>query len=155
MTTKKDEFIIAGIAIKTTNENGQSQTDIPKLWEKFFTENILNQIPNRIDDKVYAVYTDYEGDWTKPYTMILGCAVKNTVELPNNLVSKTIAASTYEVFEIAGKYPDLLLQTWQHMPTVLQDANLNRTYTADFEIYPADFDPSNAKLDVYIAIKNG
>lgn len=39
MITKKEKFIIAGIAVKTANENGQSQIDIPKLWERFFTEN--------------------------------------------------------------------------------------------------------------------
>ncbi len=149
MTIKKDEFTIAGISVKTTNENNQSQTDIPKLWERFFTENILDQIPNRINNKIYAVYTDYEDDWTKPYTMFLGCTVKNVDELPNNLASKTIPASNYEAFEVTGKYPDKLVETWQH----IWQSDLNRTYIADFEIYPENFDPSDAKLEVCVAVK--
>ena len=39
--TNRGEFHIIGIAIRTTNENGQSQKDIGELWQKFSGSNII------------------------------------------------------------------------------------------------------------------
>ena len=63
-TSKTDAFKIIGISVRTTNENGQSSKDIPFLWNKFFEENILEQIPNKIGKDIYCVYTDFRKDFT-------------------------------------------------------------------------------------------
>ena len=42
------EFYVIGITVRTSNENGQSAIDIPKLWETFINENIIDQIPNKL-----------------------------------------------------------------------------------------------------------
>ena len=44
---KIEAFNVIGIAVKTTNENGQAGKDIPALWEKFISEGILDKIPNK------------------------------------------------------------------------------------------------------------
>ncbi len=144
-----DQFTVAGISVLTTNENNQAQMDISQLWEKFFEEGVLHKIPNRVDDRIYAVYTDYESDYTKPYRFIIGCAVTNADEIPTNLTAKIIPAANYEVFPISKNFPEKLIETWHH----IWQADLNRVYTADFEVYPEDFDPKNAKLEVYVSIK--
>lgn len=58
------KFHIIGISVRTINENGQSAKDIEALWGKFWGEGISKQIPNKISDDIYAVYTDYETDFT-------------------------------------------------------------------------------------------
>jgi len=63
-----NSFQIIGISVRTTNENGQAKKDIEKLWGEFMSENMLKKIPNVTDETIYAIYTDYEGDHTKPYT---------------------------------------------------------------------------------------
>ena len=40
---KLEAFTIVGIAVKTTNENGQSAIDIDALWQKFMGEGILEK----------------------------------------------------------------------------------------------------------------
>ena len=65
-----EERLIIGVSIMTTNENGQSGTDIPYLWNRFITDNLSSEIPNKISQALYCIYTDYESDFTKPYTTI-------------------------------------------------------------------------------------
>jgi len=79
-------FNIIGIPVRTSNENGKSAQDIDALWEKFMSENIVGQIPNKISQNVYSVYTDYEGDYTQPYTTLLGCKVTSLEEIPKGMV---------------------------------------------------------------------
>ena len=56
-----DNFKIIGISTVTTNE---SMVDIENLWGKFWGENTADKIPNKVGDEFYAVYTDYESDYT-------------------------------------------------------------------------------------------
>lgn len=58
---------MAGISIRTTNENMQAVNDIGKLWEEFWNKNIFSFTENKKTNKMYGVYTNYEGDFTKPY----------------------------------------------------------------------------------------
>jgi len=146
---KLNQFTIVGISVKTTNENNQAQIDIPKLWELFFKENIFSKITNKINNKVYAVYTDYEGDYMKPYRLIIGCAVSNDDQKLKDLSVKVIPHLNYEVFNVSGKYPECLVKTWQN----IWQSDLNRAYIVDLEVYPKDFDPNNARLDIYISVK--
>ena len=74
---KIEPFKLIGISLRTTNENGKAAKEIGELWEKFLNENISDAIPNKVDNTVYSLYTDYEGDYTKPYTAILGCPVNS------------------------------------------------------------------------------
>jgi predicted transcriptional regulator YdeE len=59
---KIEPFNLIGISIRTTNEDGQAAQEIAELWGKFINENILSAIPNKVDNLVYSLYTDYEGD---------------------------------------------------------------------------------------------
>lgn len=150
MTNSIPQFYVIGIAVRTTNENAQAATDIPALWNRFFTENIQNQIPNKIDDAVYSIYTDYESDFKKPYTTILGCKVSSLIEIPDGMVAKTITQQNYQQFTAKGKLSDgIVYNQW----TQIWESGMNRKYTADFEIYDADSsNPDDAKVNIYIAV---
>jgi len=84
--TEKDEFKLIGLKLnnKTTNESGRSGIDCGNLWQKFETENFVEKIPGRLSDEIYAVYYDYEGDHTKPFSYFIGCKVK--FDTQNSLV---------------------------------------------------------------------
>lgn len=97
MTVEIDEFKIIGIAIRTTNQNGQSQNDIGNLWGKFMGQNIMEQIPNKEANDVYCIYTDYETDFNGPYTTIIGCRVNLFGNIPEGFISKTILTTKYQV----------------------------------------------------------
>ncbi|AYN04640.1 GyrI-like domain-containing protein [Flavobacterium sp. 140616W15] len=145
-----EEFFIIGLSIRTTNENEQSATDIPALWNKFMTENTIENIPNKIDSSIYSVYTEYEKDYTKPYTTILGCKVSSLDNIPAGMTGKTIAKETYKQFTAKGNLADgIVIQKWIE----IWNTDLNRKYTADFEIYGEKAsNPENAEVPIFIAL---
>jgi hypothetical protein len=72
----------------------------------------------------------YEGDYTKPYSWILGCEVSSLDEIPEGLVGKVIPESKYAVFTTQGEFPQGLIAAWQ----AVWKSNLLRSYTSDFEL---------------------
>lgn len=144
---QKQKFFI-GLELRTNNE--ECSIAIPAHKEKFFKENISAKIPNKINSDIIALYTDYEGDYSKPYSWILGHEVASLDEIPAGLVGKVIPASNYAVFTTKGEFPQGLIAVWQ----AIWKANLSRSYTSDFELYPSDFHPQkNPEVKVYIAIE--
>ena len=89
-TGQNEPFYVVGISVRTTNKNQQAAKDIPVLQQRFMSENIAEQIPNKLSKEVYAVYTDYESDYTKPYTTIIGCKVSEIGNIQEGFVSKKI-----------------------------------------------------------------
>ena len=92
---KIEKFSVIGISVRTTNENGQAGQDIPVLWNDFITNGIADKIPNKIENSILCIYTDYEKDHTKPYTTILGCKVSNLQTIPNGMVGKLFETAEY------------------------------------------------------------
>ena len=146
-----EQFSIVGIAIRTTNENGQSSQDIPELWARFVGEDIMNKISNKVSEDIYAVYTDYELDHTKPYTTILGCKVSSMEDLAEGFVSKVIGKATYEKRTAKGS----ILQGSVYNEWInIWNASLPRSFVADFEVYSTKaLDPENAEVDIYIGVE--
>ena len=142
---------VIGISIRTTNENQQSGQDIPALWNKFISERIAEKIPNKINDSIYSVYTDYEKDHTKPYTTVLGCLVESLDLIPEEMVGITIEAASYEKFVAKGNLNDgIVINEW----IKIWNSDLNRSFTSDFEIYGEKAqNPENAEVDIFIAVK--
>ena len=126
-TVNKDEMLVIGIALRTTNENNQAAEEMPKAWDRFYSSNTLERIPNRKSDEVLGAYVEYEGDHTKPYTLIIGCEVNNADEVPEGLVVKKIPAAKYAAFKVSGKFPDSLIEAWQKVWA----SGLKRSYSGD------------------------
>jgi predicted transcriptional regulator YdeE len=142
---------IVGISVRTSNNNGEAARDIPALWNKFMVEGIAEKIPNKVDETIYCLYTDYEKDHTLPYTTILGSAVNNIEELPEALVSKTIEVVNYQKFTAKGNINEgVVFNEWMK----IWNTDLDRAYTTDFEVYgERAADTSNAEVDIFIALK--
>lgn len=146
-----EQFSVIGISIRTSNENEQAGQDIPALWNKFLTENIAEKIPNKTDNNVYCIYTDYEKDYTKPYTTILGCKVNSLDTIPNEMTGKTIDEGNYVRHIAKGSIlQGIVFNEW----TKIWNSDLARTYTADFEVYGEKAqNPDNAEVDIYVSVR--
>ncbi len=144
------ELHIIGIAVRTSNENGQSATDIPKLWQSFISENIAEQIPNKIDSAIYCLYTAYEKDHTKPYTTILGCSVANLTDIPKNMVGKTIEEANYTKYVAKGNLAEgIVYNEWLK----IWNEDISRAFTTDFEVYGEKAQNSeDAEVEIFIAL---
>lgn len=144
-----EKFFVAGISVRTTNLNGQSQKDISGLWSRFMKENIAAKTPNKINESLYGVYTDYESDYMGAYTTILGFRVNSIENLPEGLIAKTIPASTYRLYKSTGSLPDCVLNTWGQ----IWQADVKRKYIADFDVYPSDaFTVANPVVETYLSV---
>lgn len=141
---------VIGIQCRTSNDSTAGPQDIPKLWTRFYSEAIAQQIPNKVSTDVIALYCDYEKDHTTPYTFVIGCPVSSANEIPDGMVLKTIPAGSYAHFHVVGKYPKTLIETWV---SIWQNKELKRTYTGDYELYKENFyEQSPQEVDVFIAI---
>lgn len=145
------KFNVIGISVRTTNEGGQASQDIPALWNKFMTEGIAEQIPNKVDNSIYCIYTEYQKDHTKPYTTILGCKVENLDTIPNGMVGKAFDEGTYTKHIAKGNIlQGMVFGEW----TKIWNSDLDRTFTADFEVYGEKAqNPENAEVDIFVAVK--
>lgn len=149
--SKFSSFNILGITVRTSNHDGAAAQDIPALWGKFMGENTIAKIPNIIDQNIHCIYTEYEGDYTQPYTVLLGMKVASLEDIPDGLTGMTFTGGTYQSYHAEGKMADnVVYDTWNQ---IWKDP-LNRAYTSDIEIYNAEkSDSESVSVDIHIAIK--
>lgn len=146
-------FYIIGISIRTTNQNGQAAKDIEALWGRFWSEDIQQKVPNKNGDEIFAVYTDYESDFTGFYTTIVGLPVKSLENIPDGFVGITIETANYQKFVSKGKMPEAVVSTWFEI-WGNKELNLQRAYKADFTIHGKKyFDGDNAEVETFISVK--
>lgn len=144
---------IIGISVRTINENGQSAKDIEALWGKFWGEEIQKHIPNKISDEIYAVYTDYETDFTGYYTTIIGLPVSSLEYIPKGFIGITIETGEYQKFVSKGKMPEAVFNTWLEI-WANEELNLKRAYKADFTIHGQKYyDGEKAEVETFISVK--
>jgi len=144
------EFRLIGLKLnkKTTNENGQSGIDCGNLWQKFETENFAERIHDKLTNEIYAVYYNYDGDYTKPFSYFIGCKVKNDTEMPDGMDSLVIPAANYSKITAKGQMPVCITNSWKE----IWNSDIARTYQFDFEIYDErSKDWSNAEIDIFVS----
>jgi predicted transcriptional regulator YdeE len=148
---KIKSFSVIGIAVRTTNENMQSGKDIPALWTRFMSEHLIDLIPNKIDHTVYCIYTEYEQDYTKPYTTLIGCRVSNLDKIPDGMVGRTFNEGNYTKQTAKGNILEgIVFDAWKK----IWNSDIPRAYTADFEVYGEKTqNPENAEVDIFISVK--
>lgn len=146
-----DSFELIGISVLTSNDPGKAELDIPTLWEQFFAQDIKNKIPNKTDNSIYCVYTDYEGDHTQPYRVLLGCIVSSIDEIPEGMLAHRINKGKFHKFTATGDIKDnIVYKEWLN----IWKSDLDRTFQSDFELYDErSQDLSNAEVDIFIGIK--
>jgi predicted transcriptional regulator YdeE len=144
-----EKFCVAGIMVRTTNVNGQSQKDIGELWSRFMNKNISAKITDKINENLYCIYTNYESDYMGKYTAILGFQINSLGNIPEGMVIKTIPASTYQLYTSTGMLPHCVLNTWKG----IWESDIKRKYLADFDIHPPDaFTIANPVVETYLSV---
>lgn len=139
-----------GIPLSTSYEEARFQNDVPPFWDKFYRENLAEKIPNKVNDDLLAVYTDYEGDYSKPFTYLLGCEVTSLERIPEEMKGLEIEASSYMVLATKAGFPLSMMNIWQ----TIWNSNLKRAYTTDFEVYKPMFKlQGNPEIKIFIALK--
>ena len=149
-------FVVIGISVRTnTGAEAPASDDIPKLWQRFFAEGVMNRIPDRSDDAITVVYTDYASDWNGDFTYILGAKVKPGTKAPDGMVAVTVSAGNYLEFVSAkGPGAEVLPKAWMRIYGYFQESgNLPRAYKTDFERYDNVSDPNALQAHIFIGVK--
>ena len=154
----QEEFSVVGIEARTTGEREMTDEGvIPGLWQRFYREHVLDKIPNRADQNVYALYTDFARDRMGEYTVVLGAKVKDKSQVPDGMVLKTILAGDYAVLTSEkGPAATVIPSAWMKVAALEDKDQLGgkRAYKADYEVYgPTATDPQNLQADLYVGLK--
>lgn len=150
--TVNSKFEVIGLTIRTSNAKESSgEGQISNLWERYFADQIASQIPNPVENNIYAVYHSYESDVNGEYSLTVGLKVKLGTIVPAGLSSVQVPEQKYlKVTTDQGPMPGTVIEGWKY---VWQQKDLSRAYSADFEVYDDRcLDPESAQIDIYIAI---
>ena len=146
------EIKMIGIQARTTNlmESDPATAKIPGLWGQFFQEQIAAKIPNRkTPGPVLAAYTEYDSDFTGPYSLTVGAEVTDLTSVPKGMTAITIPAGKYLVFVAQGPMPKTLIDTWKHIWDYFPvHTTYHRAYTTDYEVHSAA-----DRAEIFIAVK--
>ncbi|MDR0660871.1 MAG: effector binding domain-containing protein [Prevotellaceae bacterium] len=154
-TIELDEFYIVGISVRTINRNGSAQQDIAGLWARFMGQNLIAEIPNKLGNEIYCMYTDYEHDYTGMYTTILGCKVGAVDNVPDGFMAKYIPSGKYRVYKAVGQIPASVGSVWNEIWQSEADdkTKINRRYLADFDVYGENSQaPQQPEVDIFLSI---
>lgn len=155
--TQRSQIKLMGLEVRTNNRLEWSEDGrIPGLVQQYFSQQIMNSIPNRkTPGVIYCAYLDYESDENGDYTFVIGEEVS---AFEGGLAQHTIPSQDYVKFtSSSGPMPDVVKNAWMH---IWQGGETNlggkRLFKADFEVYDERAgDPQNTVLDIYIGIQKG
>ena len=143
-------FRLIGLKLdhKTTNKNFKAAIDCGMLWQKFESEKWLERIPGKLETNIYAIYFDYEGDHTAPFSFFIGCKVAEDEKVPEGMLALQIPSSSYVKYLAKGKMPECIAEAWGE----IWKSETNRLYQFDFEIYGrGSWDWNNASVEIYVS----
>lgn len=138
----EDRPVLHLVGIETSASNDRADL-IGAHWQRFHAEGIPGRVLGREGRAVVAVYSEYEGDHTQPYTFFLGCPVGAGAATPEGLARRELPAGPYARFDAVGEQPGALVQTWMG----IWSSGFERSFVADYEIHDPD-DPSRVVIYV-------
>jgi predicted transcriptional regulator YdeE len=151
-----DSFIVAGYATETSNAfEASPEARIGPLWQRLASEHYLSRIPNRVDDRVVAVYSNYENGTDGMYSYLLGAKVSSRKNMPADIITIDVQSGQYAMFtEQGGPPPQMTVDLWKHIWSLEKPGGiLHRAYKTDFEVhYATPDDPDKSKVDIYIGV---
>ena len=117
---------------------------IGDLWRKAHAQGDAKAVAARQSDDLYCVYCEYDGDYTQPYTVVIGCLVEPDAEVPEGMKKVTIDAGNFALFPVIMDHPLPGPTKWAEIWTV----PLNRRYQADYDLYG-----QHGKLTIHVGVR--
>lgn len=147
---------VIGLAVKTNNQlEATKDGEIVRLHEVFIKDHMSDQIDDKVDNHLMAVYTEYESDESGNYTYCLGHQVKDPEDMPKGCEIHDIPGGRYLKYPTErGLLHDVLPQAWQDIWRKTQEGALGvrRAFNVDFEFHNYDDSLLESQVDIYLSI---
>ena len=118
------DLVIIGLATPTSA--ARAATDIPAAWQRFAAAGLPPT-----DGYTYAVYCDYESDFSGRYTLVLGVAAAPTAPVPEGMRRVRMPIGEYRSIPVEGDPSQVIWQAWAKVNA----SDASRRYIADCERY--------------------
>ncbi|MDD4844615.1 MAG: GyrI-like domain-containing protein [Anaerotignum sp.] len=139
---------VAGIRLRTGNDDPNMSSEIGMAWQKFFAEGVYEAIPNKKNDKTIGLYTNYENGVMGKYDVMICCEVEDGAALLGDVETETITEGKYAKFIVKGHVQKAVQEFWMKLWAM----DLDRKYGCDFEEYQGEGDMENAEIHIYISL---
>jgi predicted transcriptional regulator YdeE len=141
----EERLTIVGISDRVSNAEAQKIGD---LWRRFHVMGGGSAIPTRLSNAVYGVYCEYDGDYTQPFTALIGCAVAPDAAVPEGMRRITVEAGRFAVYRPVGEMPQAVFQTWAE----IWETPLERRYEADYDRY-GDRYGADGLVEIHVGVR--
>ena len=149
-TTKQPAQTIIGYQVSTSYETVAQ--DMGLLWQKAMDPNFVQQIPGADPTALYVIYTNYASNYTGAYDAIIGYPVETVEAVPEGMVAIALSEGAYATYLAEGNLQASVPSIWQDIWAA--EANLQRAYQADYEVYTnKNGDPNQKQAHIYVGLK--
>lgn len=161
---KKDSFWVIGIETDINYHSSEGTSSIGDLYEKWNNEDLIEQIPDQVNDHLcYGMtHSETENDTAK---YMIGVEVSTLEHLPVGFIGRRFEAVEYAVFdctledETSGRFFQYFFTTFLKennlgLPDSVTTKNGN-TYSRYplFEVYDKHFKEETDPIQIYAPIK--
>ncbi|WP_066307580.1 AraC family transcriptional regulator [Bacillus sp. FJAT-29814] len=155
----KPAFHIIGYELKTKNEYGQNNKDIPEFWQQYMRNGLGCNIPNPIHQNVeLGICTDFNPE-TGEFVYIIGMEVEEGAQAPEGMVYRSFPELEYAVFTTPksdeGSFVPSIQSTWKYIFTEwFPQSGYEHHGSIEFELYDERcYGSENKVMDIYIPVK--
>ena len=161
---KKESFLVVGIETDINyNSVGKGTDYISDLYERWYTEKLIDKIPDQVNDSLtYGMTHESNDDDTAKY--IVAVEVSTLEHLAAGLIGRRFEACEYAVFqctledETSGRFFQYFFSTWLKeqglsQPELVKTA-LGNTFSRypTFEVYDRNFENESSRIEIYTPI---
>ena len=132
-----EAFDVVGLSARTSaaREADPLTAVVPRLWQRFFDENVSRRVPDAVPGRVATAYVEYSGGGDRAYTVVLGPVARHGDGAPRGLARVHVPAGTYLEFPVDGMPPDAVTAAWSRVHDwFAATRSYRRAYRVDFEL---------------------
>lgn len=155
----KPAFHFIGYELKTKNEDGQNNKDIPEFWQQYMKNKLGCKIPNPIrENEELGICTDFNPE-TGEFVYMIGMEVKEGEQASDGMVYRSFPALEYAVFTTPksdeSSFTASIQTTWNYIFTEwFPQSNYEHDGSVEFELYDERcYGAEDKEMDIYIPIK--
>lgn len=155
----KPAFYVIGYELKTKNEGGQNNKDIPEFWQQYMQNRLGSKIPNPINENTeLGICTDFNPE-TGEFVYVIGMEVEKDTPAPEGTVYRSFPELEYAVFTTPKSneesFTSSIQSTWNYVFTEwFPESGYEHYGSMEFELYDKRcYGSENKEIDIYIPVK--